>query len=127
MTKSIDSEGGSLWDGWSEYFDHPRVRNGQNSKIYVPIVPGNFDGEVLALLDTGADWSTLRSEVARELHLIHGSGERIRYSTRVGLIEGTLERVSLRASVVSTWAYAKTAEHAEFAEVWPRLQGRCLW
>lgn len=67
------------------------------AKIYVKITLRDLgDVVLLAALDTGAPWSLLDAEVAENLGLLTGEGERTTVTTWRGRIEGQLRRVALR-------------------------------
>jgi hypothetical protein len=68
------------------------------AKIYVKFTP---EPETLGLvlwasLDTGAPWSLLDAEVAENLDLLNGEGERTTVRTWRGPFWGRLERINLR-------------------------------
>src|SRR5260370_121885 len=68
------------------------------AKIYVKVTPEpeNLNVILLALVDTAAPWSLLDAEVAENLNLLNGEGERKTVKTWRGDVDGRLERISLR-------------------------------
>ena len=67
-----------------------RIRD--EPKIYIPVVPGDWQTPTLAQLDTGAAWSVLDTEIAEDLGLFNELGEHTNLSTRLGSMEGILVR-----------------------------------
>jgi len=67
----------------------------RTSKILVKIQAESIDGVVFAQLDTGAAWSILDAEIAETLSLLDGEGQPVTMSTRLGKVNGRLERTSL--------------------------------
>ena len=66
-----------------------------NASIYVRILIDGLDAELVALVDTGAPYCIVPPEVAAQLALDKSAGEPIRLSTRLGLINGVLQRIPL--------------------------------
>jgi hypothetical protein len=68
------------------------------AKIYVKVTPEpeNLNVILLALVDTAAPWSLLDAEVAENLNLLNGDGERRTVKTWRGDVHGRLERINLR-------------------------------
>jgi hypothetical protein len=79
--------------GRSRFFDQDVEGAESTAKIYVKIHPEGFEGPILAQLDTGSPWSILTAEIADALGLFASPGVATRMRTRLGLIEGHLERI----------------------------------
>jgi hypothetical protein len=79
--------------GKAAFFD--RIPDSQEStaKICVRIKFEGLATTHFAQVDTGAAWSMLGQEVAERLGVLDGDGEEVRISTRLGSIQGRLERV----------------------------------
>lgn len=81
--------------GRSKFFDQQLGAAEPTAKIFVKIIPRDYEEPILAQLDTGAAWSVLDSEIAREMGLLAGFGTPKELSTREGLKTGRLIRVGL--------------------------------
>jgi hypothetical protein len=88
-------DGTEFAKGRSRFLDYPPGSPERTSKIFVKIQVESFDAVVFAQLDTGAAWSMLDAEVAEILSLLGGEGEPVTVSTRLGKVNGRLERTSL--------------------------------
>jgi len=81
--------------GRSRFLDYTPGSQERGSKIFIKIQAESIDGVVFAQLDTGAAWSILDAEIAETLSLLGGDGEPVTMSTRLGKVNGRLERTSL--------------------------------
>ncbi len=88
-------DGTEFASGRSRFLDYPPGSPERTSKIFVKIQAESIDGVVFAQLDTGAAWSILDAEIADTLSLLGGEGEPVTMSTRLGEVNGRLERTSL--------------------------------
>jgi len=88
-------DGAPFASGRAKYSTHDAEASEGSVKIFVRIVSDALEGPILAQLDTGAAWSVLNTEIARELGLLPGGGEVARLSTRLGWIDGRLERATI--------------------------------
>jgi len=89
------ADGLQFGTGRSRFSDHGAGGEEQTAKIFVKIEPTSLNAVILAQVDTGAAWSMLDAEIAEELSLLDGDGERRRISTRLGSYEGRLERTRI--------------------------------
>lgn len=76
--------------GRCSFLDADGIRD--EPKIYIPVIPGDWQTPTLAQLDTGAAWSVLDTEIAEDLGLFDELGEHTNLSTRLGSMEGILVR-----------------------------------
>jgi hypothetical protein len=81
--------------GRAKFADLSEAPEEGTPKIFVKIATASSLSPVPALLDTGAPWSVLDSELAEELDLLGGKGERVPISTRLGTFTGRLERTRI--------------------------------
>jgi len=88
-------DGTEFASGRSRFLDYPPGSRERTSKIFVKIQAESIDGVVFAQLDTGAAWSILDAEIAEILSLLGSEGEPVTMSTRLGKVNGRLERTSL--------------------------------
>ena len=70
-------------------------RESATSSIYVRILVDELGVELVALVDTGAPYCIIPTEIADELALDRTAGQPIRLSTRVGRLDGVLQRIKL--------------------------------
>jgi hypothetical protein len=86
-------DGDTFATGRARFLDISERKRESSAKIFVPIRVDGID--LLAQLDTGAPWSILPTEVCEGLNLTDGRGQMARLSTRKGVLDGRLERVTL--------------------------------
>ena len=79
--------------GRSKFLDRGPSEPELSAKIFVRIELLGL--ETMAQLDTGAAFSMLERELAEKLGLLDGDGQEMAIHTRLGQIEGRLERVEL--------------------------------
>jgi predicted aspartyl protease len=81
---------------YSRYLDKSPDSVEPTAKIYVTVEFPGLENHSLAQLDTGAAWSVLERDVAEELGLYEGDGERVEMLAHTGPVSGRLERVPLK-------------------------------
>lgn len=91
--------GESFTIGRARFLDRIPDSREPTAKIFVkvkfPRLQADLEQSWFAQVDTGASWSILNREVARDLGALDGDGSLISISTRLGLIAGRLERMSV--------------------------------
>lgn len=85
----------SFTTGRAKFRDQAPGAQEPTAKIFVKVEFPGLEGDWLAQIDSGAAYSMLDIEVAQALGLLNGDGEPARIDTRLGLIEGRLERIPL--------------------------------
>ena len=91
----VRPDGTEFASGRSGFLDYSPGSPERTPKIFVKIQAESIDGVVFAQLDTGAAWSILDAEIAETLSLLGSEGEPVTMSTRLGEVNGRLERTSL--------------------------------
>lgn len=82
--------------GRARFLDKDPASRETSAKIYVLVEFPDLNQQSFAQLDTGAAWSVLDRGTAEALGLLNGDGARQRMKTPTGIVDGTLERVSLK-------------------------------
>jgi hypothetical protein len=85
----------SFTTGRAKFRDQAPGAQELTAKIFVKVEFPGLEGDWLAQLDSGSAYSMLDVEVAQALGLLNGDGEPASIGTRLGIIEGRLERIPL--------------------------------
>ncbi len=88
--------GDAFTRGVARFYDEAPGGAEGTAKIYVKIEPQGLGAPVLAQLDTGSPYLVLEREIAEALELLQRDGEPLTLSTRVGSVDGHLERAIVR-------------------------------
>jgi len=81
--------------GRSKFSDHDPARTEPVPKIYIRVRFGHLAEGSIAQVDTGAAWSVLAPRLAEKLGVYGQLGQRVKLSTRFGVHEGHLIRLSV--------------------------------
>jgi len=81
--------------GRATYEDSPLMTSEGTAKIYVKVALSSLPEMILAQVDTGAAWSIVGPSIAGSVGLLGGQGQEVSLSTRLGKLNGRLERTTL--------------------------------
>jgi hypothetical protein len=87
--------GKSFTTGQARFHDQAPGSQELTAKIFVKIEFPGLDGSLLAQLDSGSAYPMLDSGIARALGVLDGDGEPAQVDTRLGKVDGRLERIRL--------------------------------
>lgn len=79
--------------GRSAFLDAASGQTEASAKLFVRLRLSGLD--VLGQVDTGAAWSIITPDVADAVGLLDGDGPEAQISTRIGVVTGKLERVTV--------------------------------
>ncbi len=85
----------SFTTGLSRFHDQAPGAPEATAKIFVQVEFSGIGIPLLAQLDTGAAYSTLETELAEALNVLDGDGQAATLDTRLGKVNGRLERVPI--------------------------------
>jgi hypothetical protein len=87
--------GKSFTTGRAKFRDQAPGSEELTAKVFVKIAFPGLEGSWLAQVDSGSAYSMLDVELARVLGLLDRDGQPASIHTRLGLVEGRLERIPL--------------------------------